>query len=344
MRLKDIKKNNRINVISAILKHDALSRIEIAHETSLSPSTVSGLVSGLIDEGYLVETGARAATAGRSRVALAVNKDLGSIAVVEISRTQVRLALFDVALGELDSVVLSHDYASGNDLFALILAGISALANKEGQPKLLGMGLLFQRDMDASEFNVMYSTGISSANIPLATALFTQLRIPVIEEYTQDYTAARALERMKEDQTSGAYISLGADVLASVVVKGAPVHLKSGAFANLAPLLEGMSVSCDADAETAEVIPHDAAHVSVTPERLAYVVSVLCTLFPLDMVVFSGPQETMTERFIAATEGALHRCLNGAQAPWLEWLHLNGSGSLSATCADHVRRTILLQE
>ena len=26
MRLKDIKKNNRINVISAILKHDALSR------------------------------------------------------------------------------------------------------------------------------------------------------------------------------------------------------------------------------------------------------------------------------------------------------------------------------
>ena len=105
-----------------------------------------------------------------------------------------------------------------------------------------------------------------------------------------------------------------------------------------------MSVSCGADAEAAEVIPRDAAHVSVTPERLAYVVSVLCTLFPLDMVVFSGPQETMTERFIAATEGALHRCLNGAQAPWLEWLHLNGSGSLSATCADHVRRTILLQE
>ena len=71
MRLKDIKKNNRINVMSAILKHESLSRIEIAHETNLSPSTVSGLVSGLIDEGYLVETGARTITAGRSRVELA---------------------------------------------------------------------------------------------------------------------------------------------------------------------------------------------------------------------------------------------------------------------------------
>ncbi|HIR90930.1 MAG TPA: winged helix-turn-helix domain-containing protein [Candidatus Limicola stercorigallinarum] len=344
MRLKDIKKNNRSNVMSAILKHESLSRIEIAHETNLSPSTVSGLVSGLIDEGYLVETGARTITAGRSRVELAVNKDLGTIAVVEIARTQVRLALFDVALGELDAVVLSHDYTSGNDLFALILAGINALANKDGQSKLLGMGLLFQRDMDSSEFNVMYSTGIHSANIPLATALFTQLRIPVIEEYVQDYTASRALERMQEDHTSGAYISLGEDVLATVVVQGAPVHLKNGAFANLAPLMEGVSAQTESALAPAESNQHEIPEALVAPERLAYVVSVLCALFPLDMVVFSGPQETMTERFISATERALHRCLNGAQAPWLEWLHLNGTGSLSATCADHVRRTILLQE
>lgn len=351
MRARDIKKNNRLSVISAILKHESLSRIEIAHETKLSPSTVTGLVNGLIDDGYLVETGARSTTAGRSRVELAVNRGLGSIAVVEVARKGVRLALFDFALGELDSVTLSSGFASGNDLLALILAGLNMLVGSgdDARSHLLGMGLLFQRDMDASEFNVMYSTGISSENIPLTSALFTQLRIPVIEEYTQEYTAAKALERMKEERASGACISLGEEVLASVVVKGAPVHLKNGAFANLEPLMAAVEVfreGCAAgdDGECGQAIKHSSGETTCYPEQLARAVGVLCTLFPLDLIVFAGPREVVTERFITATEGALHRCLDGAAIPWLEWLHLSGSGSLSRTCADHVRQTILLQE
>lgn len=353
MRAKDIKKNNRLSVISAVLKHESLSRIEISHEANLSPSTVTGLVNGLIEDGYLVETGARSTTAGRSRVELAVNKDLGSIAVVEVARSGVRMALFDFALGELDSVTLAREFTSGNDLLGLILAGLSMLTGEgdDARTHLLGMGLLFQRDMDSSDFNVMYSTGISSENIPLTSALFTQLRIPVIEEYTQEYTAAKALERMKEERASGACISLGAEVLASVVVKGAPVHLKNGAFAHLEPLMGDIASARAEHALAAEgassadgELACPAPGVALQPERLAHAVSILCTLFPLDLIVFAGPRDVVTERFINATEGALHRCLEGAAAPWLEWLHLSGTGSLSRTCADHVRQTILLQE
>lgn len=354
MRARDIKRSNRLNIMSAILKHDSLSRIEIAHEVGLSPSTVSGLVAGLMDDGYLVETGARTSTGGRSRVELALNKELGSIAVVEVGRSQVRLVLFDMGLGQRDELTLEHEFASGNDLLALILAGLSALTSKADVdlPEVVGMGLLFQRDQDASGLNVMYSTGISSATIPLATALFTQLRIPVIEEYAPESTAVTALDRMKQERTSGAYLSLGAEVLASVVVRGAPVPLRGGIFANVEPLLGAMTreEAAPASAATSEIeaTPEDARQLAgakpVAPERLAQAIGLLYTLFPLDMVVIAGPRELVSERFIKATEGALHRCLEGATVPWLEWLHLNGTGSLTRTCAGHVRRTVLLQE
>ena len=79
--LQDMKKQNRRVLLQTVLEHESLSRIEIANLTELSPSTVSGLVSELLEEGLLVESGVRVATGGRSRTALTVNRDRGVVAV-----------------------------------------------------------------------------------------------------------------------------------------------------------------------------------------------------------------------------------------------------------------------
>ena len=44
--LKEMKRRNREMLIRTILEKGELSRIELAHETQLSPSTVSALVRG----------------------------------------------------------------------------------------------------------------------------------------------------------------------------------------------------------------------------------------------------------------------------------------------------------
>lgn len=198
--LKEMKRRNREMLIRTILEKGELSRIELAHETQLSPSTVSALVGELLEEGILAESGQRAITAGRSRTALDINTEYGCIAVVNIGRKGASLDLFDMCLNRCNGKVLSESYLSGNELLVAITAAVFELFDSASlhAGKVAGFGLLFQEDMKASEFNVMYSTGFSSASISLREALITQFRVPVTEEYSQVYTVSRALEQPGE--------------------------------------------------------------------------------------------------------------------------------------------------
>ena len=69
--------------------------------------------------------------------------------------------------------MLSESYLSGNELLVAITAAVFELFDSASlhAGKVAGFGLLFQEDMKASEFNVMYSTGFSSASISLREAL-----------------------------------------------------------------------------------------------------------------------------------------------------------------------------
>ena len=161
--LKEMKRRNREMLIRTILEKGELSRIELAHETQLSPSTVSALVGELLEEGILAESGQRAITAGRSRTALDINTEYGCIAVVNIGRKGASLDLFDMCLNRCNGKVLSESYLSGNELLVAITAAVFELFDSASlhAGKVAGFGLLFQEDMKASEFNVMYSTGFA---------------------------------------------------------------------------------------------------------------------------------------------------------------------------------------
>lgn len=96
--LKEMKRRNREMLIRTILEKGELSRIELAHETQLSPSTVSALVGELLEGGDSGRKRQRAITAGRSRTALDINTEYGCIAVVNIGRKGASLDLFDMCL------------------------------------------------------------------------------------------------------------------------------------------------------------------------------------------------------------------------------------------------------
>ena len=155
--LKEMKRRNREMLIRTILEKGELSRIELAHETQLSPSTVSALVGELLEEGILAESGQRAITTGRSRTALDINTEYGCIAVVNIGRKGASLDLFDMCLNRCNGKVLSESYLSGNELLVAITAAVFELFDSASlhAGKVAGFGLLFQEDMKASEFNVM---------------------------------------------------------------------------------------------------------------------------------------------------------------------------------------------
>lgn len=323
--LKDVKRKNRQTIVDSLLEHNSLSRVEIAQITELAPSTVSALVTELLAEGILVEAGS-VGTAGRSRTALTVNPEFGSIAIIEISRRETRVTWFDMLLRTIGTDVISRRYVTGNELLSLITGHICQM--KTVYPCLTGLGLLFQEDMRESDFRVMYSTGISSDSITLKEALMTQYRIPIEEEYSIAYTVTHALAEERDlDARNSAHISVGSRILAKVTLNGTDVPLRNDFCEELSCALERREGS---GAGGTNLVPY-----------LSALIVMLCMMFPLETVFLSG--KALPE---GATEQELHQkidcVLRDGKMPRLKFLRPAPRESGSNVMAAQLRKRALV--
>lgn len=317
--LKDVKRRNRHVILQSILDSGMLSRVEIAQKTGLAPSTVSTLVSELLEQGLLVEGGSQI-TAGRSRTELTLNPDYGRIAVVEIGREGVSLSLFDMALKSLEQRTLSVWYLSGNELLDAI---VRAIAPFRASPcSLAGIGLLFQEDMRESDFRVMYSTGFASASITLKEALISEFRLPVSEDYAQVYTVRDALGE-RERLNNSAQITLGERVRIAVTQQDRLVPIRSDFFDSAAQFLE-------------DLVPEQA-----DVEKLGSVLALLCMLFTIQNV-FLSCGENARERLDVKLREQLKQELPIEKVPEIHLLLRRQTERCAALYAQRLRSDILL--
>lgn len=325
-----MKKRNRQLVIEKILQNGGLSRIEIAQQTELSPSTVSSLVNELLEEGLLKESGVQITTAGRSRRELTINGDYGNIVVVEISRKGIYLSYFDMALKVKESKVLLEQYISGNELLSIIVNGIYSCFEEDDKNgrMLSGIGLLFQEDMQSSDFNVMYSTGFASASISLKEALMTQFKVPVIEEYSQTYTVTKAMAAQTDyKDRNSAHIAVGTNIVAGVTIKGKILPIKENFCENAKPLLEGQNSTINS--------------IESQQKYLGQIIALLCIMFPLDTVFLSG-EKVQNDDFFHGIIEHLQNCLISSKLPNIRRLRTKQTENITPLLADRIRYKILM--
>ena len=344
--LHDMKRKNRQLIMRTVLESGALSRIEIAGRTELSPSTVSSLVSELLADGLLIESGVRISTAGRSRTELTVNADYGYIMVVEIGRKGIYLTRFNMALQDKEGCLLSDTLVDGNELLSLISDGIVKSLEKEDcqYGVLAGIGLLFQEDMRASDFNVMYSTGFSSASISLRESLITQYRVPVVEEYSQVYTVANALGRAADEMVrNSAHIAVGASVVASVTVEGKLLPLREGFCADMAPFLEELPAGGErarlADQREKKGVLSAQTVGRIQERSLSRLIMMLCIMFPLDTVFLSGPG--VDDKLVRRLSSQIKKQLEAGQMPGIRRLEQKDMSQAADALAERVRESVL---
>lgn len=95
--LKLVKQSNLTLVFNLINENQPVSRASIAHATGLSPTTVSSLVDELISENMVEETGmGKLSGSGRKPILLAVKRDGGCVAAVEIRDGGFNLEVFNL--------------------------------------------------------------------------------------------------------------------------------------------------------------------------------------------------------------------------------------------------------
>ena len=245
--------------------------------------------------------------------------------------------------------MLSESYLSGNELLVAITAAVFELFDSASlhAGKVAGFGLLFQEDMKASEFNVMYSTGFSSASISLREALITQFRVPVTEEYSQVYTVSRALEQRENVEAENtAHIAIGERVLASITLSGRPLPLREGMCSDVTPMLCGdalvlpaLKAAAGLDAEETGLLPaRQGGWAGILSAQISGLIAVLCTLFPLDTVLLSG-HAAKVRGFVEQVDAQVKQRLS-EQAPEVRRADLPHQ-DLSALLAERIRKNVL---
>ena len=267
---KDIAYSNKRAVIQALCEKNALSRVELARELSLSPSTVTTIVQDLLQSKMVEESSERVVTAGRSKTLLQLAPEFGLLGLVRVSRQSQELILVDMTLNEHARITLSEEAPSGETLLEGIEAAFTELIVDGAILK--GIGVLLEGDVLESELSVMYSTGHDSATISLVQALKSTFRV-VVKQFEQSDFALSRVESTDniEDVSSYLHLSFGPRVVAQVVCDNTPLPMKEGLNADI----------------TQQLVTSDGLQL----DALMNFISAVQSLFSVEAVVVSVPEE-----------------------------------------------------
>ena len=270
---KDIAYSNKRAVIQALCEKNALSRVELARELSLSPSTVTTIVQDLLQSKMVEESSERVVTVGRSKTLLQLAPEFGLLGLVRVSRQSQELILVDMTLNEHARVTLSEEALSGETLLEGIEAALTELIADGAILK--GIGVLLEGDVLESELSVMYSTGHDSATISLVQALKSTFRV-VVKQFEQSDFALSHVESTDniEGVSSYLHLSFGPRVVAQVVCDNVPLPMKEGLNADI----------------TQQLVTSDGLKL----DALMNLISAVQSLFSVDAVVVSVPEEDVS--------------------------------------------------
>ncbi|ANK73542.1 ROK family protein [Ensifer adhaerens] len=95
--LRISRKFSQRSVMEAIVQGGPISRASISKQTGLSKQTISEIVRGLEEEGWVQETGRTSGHVGRTAVTYELVCDAAFIIAVDLGGTKVRVAITDLA-------------------------------------------------------------------------------------------------------------------------------------------------------------------------------------------------------------------------------------------------------
>lgn len=146
--LSSLRELNRLRVLEVVRARGAVSRADIARQTGLARSTVSGLVRELARTGLVVEQDdardSGPSQSGRPPVLLTLDPGAGTVLGVQFDHSYVRVAVADLSLAilaeEETELDVDHDAATGLDAAAKLADVVLTRAGADRE-RVLGAGV-----------------------------------------------------------------------------------------------------------------------------------------------------------------------------------------------------------
>ncbi len=172
------KAHNRDLVLKTIFAHETISRAEIARLTHLTRTTVSSIVSSLLEEGLVAEVGRGESVGGKSPVLLSLVTDSRYFVGLELAQEKFVGAVINLRGEVQETVEVPVDDRNGEKALSLVYRILDRLVIDRWSP-MVGIGVGTPGLVNTREGVVINAVNLDWQDLPLAALLEARYRLPV---------------------------------------------------------------------------------------------------------------------------------------------------------------------
>jgi glucokinase-like ROK family protein len=181
---RDLKRSNRSHLLNLLYFNEPTTRLDLSQLSGLSPATVTKLISELINEQIVIETGVEDSQGGRPRTTLQIDPRYGYFIGVDVGETHIYVELFDIKLNSLSDQKFALDSGEmhPDDIARMIADGVKALQAASNIPdeKVLGVGIGMPGIVDRAGGVSIFAPNWGWHNVSLLDLLQQQLHLPIL--------------------------------------------------------------------------------------------------------------------------------------------------------------------
>jgi predicted NBD/HSP70 family sugar kinase len=172
------KAHNKNLVLNAIYAHCEISRADLARITHLTRSTVSEIVTELIDDGLIKEIGLGESAGGKPPILLCIESEANHVLGIDLASGEFRGAVINLR-GEIKNRVdLSVENITGEEALLVVYQLIDRLLELTDRP-ILGIGIGAPGLMDTDNGVVRYAVNLGWQDLHLGELLKDKYQLPV---------------------------------------------------------------------------------------------------------------------------------------------------------------------
>ncbi len=172
------KEHNRDLVLKTIFDRESISRAEIARITNLTRTTVSSIVSSLLDENLVKEVGLGESLGGKAPVLLSLVADSRYLIGVNLEQDKFTGAVINLR-GEIKSQIeIPTNNGNGQEAINIIFQILDQLLALNWTP-IIGIGVGAPGLINSKEGIVVNAVNLDWKNLPLADLINARCNLPV---------------------------------------------------------------------------------------------------------------------------------------------------------------------
>lgn len=244
---RQLKIQNHDLVLRIFFDSSRISRAEIARITGLTRTTVSDIVSDLIEEGLVAEVGVGKSTGGKSPILLSLVEDAYLMIGLDLGYFQFRGAVVDLRGKIHRSVSLPVEEQTGNQALDSVFWIIDQLI-RETKLGLIGIGVGTPGLVNTQEGIVLNAVNLDWHHLPLGQILRERYGLPVIVLNDCQAAAMGEFKFSENPPASGnvVVVRVGYGIGSGVIIDGKIFHGDGGSAGEIGhvTMTENGSLPC----------------------------------------------------------------------------------------------------